>query len=180
MSTPAELEVRRGAERSYRLVTGGRSAPRPAAGAEAVVTIPGGALWRILAVRFELVTSAVVANRFADIILDDGTTEFWRITLAPAQTASQTRQYFLAPNVGFEDSVFSGTAIYWPLPEGPYPGGFRIRTATVGIDAGDQWSTPALYVLEVGVRGLASQLAYELRNIITEDEQLTSFEQRGF
>jgi hypothetical protein len=119
----------------------------PAAGAEIAVTVPVGALWRVLALSFALVTDGNGGNRTVTLYIDDGT-YFYAIVEPPVQQGiSGTRQYSYA--AGYPVHTPLVTAMQVAIPQDlRLPAGCRIRTITTGIDAGDQYNAPALLVEE--------------------------------
>lgn len=119
----------------------------PAAGAESTVTVPANARWRLLTFRGELVTDATVANRTVTLIVDDGVTTLASVTASAAQTAGQTRQYQAYASGGAPR--LDGTVFYLPIPpELLLMGGFRLRTSTAGLQAGDNYGAPQVLVEE--------------------------------
>jgi hypothetical protein len=112
----------------------------PAAGAEFALTAPGNGLWRVLSVGFRLVTSAVVANRTAALVADDGTDIFFRTNASLQQAASLTVDY--GAFAGASSGGFAGVAGLSPLiQDGVWlQPGWRLRTVTGAIDATDQYS----------------------------------------
>lgn len=130
-----------------RVVTG----TDPAATAEVSVTVTAGKEWRVESVKFVLVTNATVANRLPAISIDDGTTEFWRFRSTVAQTASLTWTYYFLASIDTEINRSAVNEMYEPLPSGLLLGpGWRILTTTAGIQTGDNYGAPVLYVTEFG------------------------------
>ena len=121
----------------------------PAAGVEISETVTAAKYWKLLAVKFTLVTDATVANREVDLILDDGANEFCRIAPTVVQTASLTLHYSWA--IGLQQNSFlplTASPKIAPLPDIVLGPGFRVRTTTQGIVAGDNFSAPVLYVVQ--------------------------------
>lgn len=119
----------------------------PAAGAEIQETVPTGKNWKIHAIRATLVSSATVANRIVDLIIDDGTDDLDRYSSGLVQTASQTI-FYNASAQGLGDQQ-QNQLIRIPISVGQVLGaGFRIRTSTNGIQVGDQWQDIMLWVEE--------------------------------
>jgi hypothetical protein len=119
----------------------------PAAGAEVSETVPTNARWRLIAVQVTLVTDATVANRQPAIDLDDGALSFWRSGVGANQTASLT----IRNNWGDAAGAFGSTGA---PSNGLLPrdiqlvGGFRIRTSTTNLQAGDNYGAPQMLVEE--------------------------------
>ena len=119
----------------------------PAAGSEIIETVPTGARWRLLGMSFLLVTSSAAATRQVMLTLDDGSSRFSTAIAGSTQTASQTHRYSVllggesritATN---EQSVVHSADIILLQ-------GFRIRTLTVSLQAGDNFGAPQLWVEE--------------------------------
>ncbi len=118
----------------------------PAVGEEISQTVPDRRRWRILAVRFTLVTDDTVADRLVHLVLDDGTNIFADICVTTAHAASITKAYNFS-NFG-STQLNPVTCLYIPLPPLPLSPGFRIRTATDLKEDGDNFSAPQLLVEE--------------------------------
>jgi len=119
----------------------------PAAGVEIVETVPTNARWRLLALLTNFVTDATVANRFAQLLLDDGANIFFASDPPAAQTASLALNYAFGQGLARLASALATHT--WGSPNGIHlPGGFRVRTATNGIVAGDNWGAPTFLVEE--------------------------------
>lgn len=118
----------------------------PAADNEILETVPARRRWRLISIRFKLITDANVANRIVTLTIDDGTNNLLTIPSDTAQTASLTRyyHYHLQPVPQFLiDAIFS-----LPLPDLFLAAGFRIQTLTTGLQAGDDFSVIQLLVEE--------------------------------
>lgn len=116
----------------------------PAAGVEISETVPANQVWQLLAIRYTLVTDATVATRAPTILFDDGTNTIYRIAAASTQTASQTIAYNWAMSVGYEKAA-SSSNVSGSLPPLLLPAGYRIRTSTGAIVAGDDYGAPVLH-----------------------------------
>jgi len=111
----------------------------PAAGANVSEVVPTGARWQLLSFRARFITSAAVANRVPQLVVDDGTNIFASSAQAPVQTASNTQTYTFINGHG---STLAGGASETVVPFHPglwLAAGFRIRTVTANIDAADTW-----------------------------------------
>lgn len=114
------------------------SGATPGAGAEISETVPTNARWEPLSFRALLTASATVANRFPQLILDDGVNELQRVAVNAAITASQAVPITWA--AGFPTATQQAGFIE-PLPvNGRVGAGYRLRTTTVALQAGDQYS----------------------------------------
>lgn len=121
---------------------------QPAAGAEFTLQAPGSAHWRVLSVRFRLTTDATVAGREVALLADDGTNVFWQTAVDGGQAAS------LGTDYGTNDSAnnYGGANVFRPL-NFPAMGlwlesGNRLRSSTLNIQAGDQYSAVVAQVQE--------------------------------
>lgn len=119
----------------------------PAAGAEITETVPTGALWRLIAMQFTLVTDATVANRNPRLTFDDGTNVYATFAAADNQAASTTNVYTAAAALNHQAIVANRALIGLPA-ELMLPAGHRIRTSTNAIVAGDNYGAPQLLIEE--------------------------------
>lgn len=123
---------------------------QPAAGAQAIYTMPDGeVIGRLLVgVQFTLATSATVTNRsisFA-IYLADGTTEVMHVTNAAVQAATVTN--VCAFGVTMAHLSATGGRASTPMPDHlRIPGGWKIATRVANIQVGDQISAVNLLFL---------------------------------
>jgi hypothetical protein len=120
----------------------------PAAGAEISETVPTGARWEVITFQALLTTSAAVANRIPQLVLDDGATTLFRVGAALNQAASlaQRRSWFQGAPAPYLDNANN---VPMPLPENiRLPAGARIKTVTLAIDAADQYSAVQYLVRE--------------------------------
>jgi len=111
----------------------------PGAGAEVSETVPTGARWELLSLAARFVANATVANRFFSLTLDDGSANPWFRSgqIPTATTAGQT--VFLDWSEGM-NSLVTQQGFQNGLPVGnKLAAGYRIKTSTSGIQAGDQY-----------------------------------------
>ena len=111
----------------------------PAAGAEVSEVVPAGAMWRVIAFNYNLITSATVAGRQSTLTYTDGLNIYALMSPPSAQPASNSDQYHwgdgLALTSGF-NGIFNA-----PLVREAYlTAGLRIQTETILIQTGDQYS----------------------------------------
>ena len=119
----------------------------PAAGAEISITVPAGVHWILRSVAFTLTTSSGGTNRQEHLVLDDGANVFWAGVSAAPQGASATD--YVSWAAGASPASDATPAIQGTLPpECRMRPGWRIRTVTTGIQAGDQYSAPIVLVEE--------------------------------
>lgn len=119
----------------------------PAAGANISETVPTGARWRLLSVLLRFVTEATAGNRDVTLVIDDGANVIANISSGFTHAASLTYDYSFAG----EGSRYNGTVsnfIVVPLPRLTLLAGYRIRSATGGIQPLDDYGAPQLLVEE--------------------------------
>lgn len=116
------------------------SVPPPAAGANFARVTGQGYVERIRSLTFQLVTSAVVANRVVTIEYQDADTNRWgMVALADVQAASTTAVYGFG--IGDSGGVRAGLTRYsYPLLDVYLYPGDRIASAIQLVDVGDQVS----------------------------------------
>lgn len=137
--------ARRGFDRRWRTI---RLAD-PAAGTDWIMQAPGSSYWRVVSLRARLVTAITVASRISSLAADDGTRIWYQQETTVAQTAGQTIDH-----VGFAGSQQTAgvpAIISYGLP---FEGilllpGFRLRSNTTALQAGDQWSLITALVDEI-------------------------------
>ena len=122
----------------------------PGAGVDISEVCPSNRRWQLLMFRASLTSSATVANRLVNIILDDGTNMLYRLTANTNQPASQTNGYNVASGIpnAFDGAVDIGTTLPQPTI---IKAGCRIKTSTTNLQAGDQWTAPQYLVIEWGL-----------------------------
>lgn len=121
----------------------------PLAGVEASITVPGGVIWHPLAITATLTSDAVVANRVPQLVLDDGNTIVARIAGGQAQAASLAATYTWIVGGAFSGGTVALGAITVALPDLALSPGYRLRTITAGLDAGDTYTGLVLWVEEL-------------------------------
>jgi len=135
-------------------LTEGRGAIRsivgtdPAVQVEIVETVPVRARWLLRSLIFALITDANVANRQVQLIIDDGTNIFYEWRMHDNQEASETRAY----NVARDGTAFHATEdnqnrLHQRLPDLYMSAGFRFRTSTTLLQAGDNFG-PGIHEVE--------------------------------
>ncbi len=118
----------------------------PAAGAEAIITVPAKRRWKIHTIRFSLVTNDSEIDRTIAILFDDGTNIFLSIASPTVQPESSTKHYYFANTGVPEINVLLISTN--PIPTISLPAGYRIRTGTTNLQAADDYSAPILLVEE--------------------------------
>ena len=119
----------------------------PAAGAEVSETVPTNARWRLRSLAASFVTSATAASRYPSLIFDDGATNFYVSDPPELQLASTTSTWQAFPGSARLVAV-SGVRQWNAGVPICLQGGFRLRTATTNLQAGDDWGAPTLLVEE--------------------------------
>jgi hypothetical protein len=119
----------------------------PAAGAEISLTVGGARRWLVTSVTFTLTTSAVVANRAVNLTIDDGTTMVAMLDPPAVVPASTVARFTYATGLTRAARTDTSHQIPWPA-DLHLTGGWRIRTVTTGLQAGDQFSAPVVSVRE--------------------------------
>lgn len=119
----------------------------PAAGVEISETVPTGAVWRVLAATVLLVTDATVANRAVVWTIDDGTTNLYKLWPGVSQTASQSIRHVISRQGAYRGSD-NNSYFHTPAFEMWLPSGYRIRTETNSLQAGDNFAAPLLLIKE--------------------------------
>lgn len=118
----------------------------PAAGVEASQTVPSGVMWRVKGLFYQLVTDATVINRIGCVIIDDGTNVLFNLPPAALSTASGTFHFSWGDGLG---NLFTAPFLAQPLPRDLIMlTGWRIRTATTNLQAGDNINIPFLTLEE--------------------------------
>ena len=119
----------------------------PAAGAEITEAVPTNARWRLLIVYASLVTDATVISRYVGWLLDDGAATFWYRNYDLVQDASKTEPYNLSQAQNFVAALGSGSNMPIPIGLLMYQG-WRVKTQTNNLQAGDDWGLPKIVVEE--------------------------------
>ncbi len=119
----------------------------PAAGVEVIETVPTNARWRLRALRATLVTDGTVVTRTVNFIIDDGANTLLNFPGVTTQAQTLTRAYNVA-EYGFQPAAV-GTDIFFYIPFlVKLLQGWRIRTSTTNLQAGDNWGAPQMEVEE--------------------------------
>jgi hypothetical protein len=119
----------------------------PAVNTEISETVPTGARWRLINMVFTLVTDANVANRRNKLIIDDGTNIVFQGRHGADQAASGTALYNWG-TTGADGSVSSSVGTTTVPVNSKMKAGYRLRTTTNNLQAGDNYSAPVLWVEE--------------------------------
>lgn len=118
-----------------------------AAGVDISETVPANVRWNLLAFTATLTTSATVANRTPIFLIDDGVNILSVAEGINTQAASLLNRYSLSPVVPSQAVIGGNISIGFTVPI-LLAAGFRIRSSTINLQAGDQWSAPQYAVQE--------------------------------
>lgn len=121
----------------------------PAAGADWLVTVPAGHLYRIRSIAAILTTSAAVANRQANLAIGDGESTFITVPANAVQAASLAWTYGWWP---LAVALQTGLALEAPLPDLQLMAGWTIGSAVGAIDVADAWTNIRLLIEDTTVR----------------------------
>lgn len=130
----------------------------PAADVELSYTVPGGELWRPLALSVELVCSIGGANRLPALRFTVFGALVAGIPAPAAVAAGGTERYSWVRGVGAGVTEANGADHAAPMPDVLLPAGSTITTATAGFFAGDNYGAPQLLVERVTERGPVAEL----------------------
>jgi len=119
----------------------------PVAGAEIAETVPTGARWRLHGFRATLVTSAVAGNRQVSFGVSVGGSNLLIMAANGTQAASLSYTYHLLQGISAPAVVGDQAYIPWPRAL-DLSQTWNIFSLTTGLDAGDNWAAPKLYVEE--------------------------------
>lgn len=117
----------------------------PAVNTEISQTVPAGFVWRLVAIRFSLQTDANVANRSVSLNIDDGTANIPIALPASAVQAASLGVFYQGVANGVTAAVVGIQQIGLPPGGVLMLPGWRVRTVTSLIQAGDNYSAPVLY-----------------------------------
>jgi len=116
----------------------------PAAGVECSDNISP-AFVRLVSWFGVLVTSAAVANREVELILDDGGTPLVIHAGGGNVVHTASRTLFYTAAAGLPAGLLRSDVVGIPLPtHARFGPGLRVRTATLNLQAGDNWAAPNL------------------------------------
>lgn len=119
----------------------------PAAGADWILNVPVQTRLTVRSFTAILTTSAAVANRNVELIVDDGANVYWR-TSAPASVAATTVQQISGNTTNNPTGVITTDFSLLLVPNLTLTGGQRLRVLTTNLQAADQWSAIFLGVEE--------------------------------
>ncbi len=119
----------------------------PVAGADWALNVNVTARMRVRALAATLTTSAAVANRQVEIIVDDSVNTYY-IDDVPANIVASTTTQITAADFNVPTGIVT-TILHASIPSDLIlPNPHRIRSNTVNLQAGDQWSNIWFHVEE--------------------------------
>jgi hypothetical protein len=133
---------------ALRYITG----TNPGAGQNLVETVPTGARWQLLSLKFNLSTSGVAGNRIPSLLLDDGTNYYYESIHHTATAATANRDYLWLHGLPIVTSGSTTGVEQGFSPTLWIPSGHRIRTGVAALDAGDA-ITSIRYVVREWLEG---------------------------
>lgn len=136
-------------EAAYKTVT----IASPSAGLDWSFLVPAGKWWFLYAV-YAILTQGITQTPQPLLQFDDGTNLWMESTgSTSAQAVSTTCAYSWAPNMLLTGQVGSAANVHSnaPIPDSlVIPGGYHIKSSTIGIGANSQWSAIRAMVAELG------------------------------
>lgn len=114
--------------------------PTPTVATDFTISVPGDESWRVLSLVFQFVTDANVASRAVRLVADDGTSIFYAVEPETNQAAGLTRRFTTVNGAGPFGGVSEFQPLAWPDTGLWLRPGWRLRTITSSIQAGDQYS----------------------------------------
>lgn len=119
----------------------------PAANTEISETVPTNARWRLIGLAVQFVTDANAANRRPVFVIDDGANTVQRSPASTVITASQTAELSIGEGIGLNAPSANDQLL--PISRAPMlAAGYRVRTVTAALQAGDNYGAPQLWVEE--------------------------------
>lgn len=120
----------------------------PAAGAGIIETVPTGARWQLLGLRFQLSTSAVAVTRYVAVGAGSGSVAPYYIPSPRQQIASELRVFSFGVGLEYAVNDVVGTASH-ALPDHLLlSAGDSFSVGVVNMQAGDQLGAPQFVVRE--------------------------------
>jgi hypothetical protein len=120
--------------------------PTPALGQDWTFTFPSGYLWRIVAIRYRLATSAQVANRVAVVSVTDQDGLKLVTMHATTSIAASGSDVISMFNAGNPAGLGGGVLGAAEPPEVMIPTGYKLVSETAGLQTEDQLSEVALWL----------------------------------
>lgn len=144
--SPVATTTTAAASGTVRVITG----TTPAAGAEISETVPAAVVWHVLAIHTKLTTAAGGGARYAQLAIDDGAHVYFESD--PPINLGGGTYYDFNSGSGVQRLTSAYDQLAWTMPVFlKMAAGHRIRTSTVALAVGDQWSTPYILVEQFAV-----------------------------
>lgn len=117
----------------------------PAPGVEVSESVPLRTRWRVAGLSATLTTDATVATRTVRFRINTAGAEVYRAASSITQTASQVIRYLFTDGVPFSSLAAELSVV--PIPrQAVLVEGHVLATATLNLQAGDDWSSVRLWV----------------------------------
>lgn len=144
----------------------------PAPGAELSITVPANEIWVIQNAFFRFNADITVADRFIEVIYDDGNDILFRSMAGRLVQANENVRFSLYPEADL--TVIASVPIYvtYALPRRVLFPGWRFRTTTLNVQAGDDYSEAFLGITRWPDRSPSAQVAQELKETLLEELDL--------
>jgi len=120
----------------------------PAAGAEISETVPTGARWSIVRCLASLTTSGAAGNRYVNLNCVDSALFNFRSVQVTAQAPGIFHVYVWSPNLPLAYDPVNFVSMQPLAQDSVLLAGQQLETFTTGLQAGDQYSAPRMYVRE--------------------------------
>lgn len=120
----------------------------PAAGAEISETVPTGARWSIVRCLASLTTNGVAGNRYVNLACIDSALYNFRSVQPTAQAPGVFHVYVWSPNLPPVYDPVNFVSMQPLAHDSALMAGQSLETFTTGLQAGDQYSEPRMYVRE--------------------------------
>lgn len=108
--------------------------------------VPGDQVWEAYSVFAKYVAGGTVANRFAGLTVDNGTTTVLTVQSSTAQVAATTVSYTFTQVSTQGGATTSGASATLPLPLFVLAPGWRLSLSMTGAQLNDVWSNVAALV----------------------------------
>lgn len=115
------------------------SVGNPAAGTDWIYTVPVATREQIVSIHAVFQTAVAAGNRQVQFIVDDGANVLYATTQGPVQVTTLTWDYTGAGFGYAPTNVLTSVSVHVD-PSIVMQSGFRVRSSTTAINAGDQWS----------------------------------------
>lgn len=123
-----------------------RPVAAPAVGTDFQITVNDGGVWRVRAIEATLTASAVAANRFPQLRIDDQSTRSMLIAAGAATIANGVTTYSWLLGFPVTMAAVEAGLVCIPLVDHVLHQGWRIGPVTAGRDVGDQWSAISITI----------------------------------